>query len=278
MINTVNTKEQQLRKTYFSIGSGSEVILIMGSCRTVPYLNYFNLWNTQNGNRFTINFIDPFSWNWDIHDGRVDYMTTLTSLETNPNLLKMLSEVKIFIHEYYSNAGMFNVFKDSKNIYQYGMNPVIDICVPNFNDLFILFGDIVSFDFDLRKRAIQDYNVIHKLSDETCNDIISVSNNNLSKFYDVCDKSDIPHMRHYFIDNYHTKRLFWNYNHVTKNFTLPVFSHLAYKLDLNLSPSFMQEISKDDMFANNYTYLTEHDVKYLGLKWEEEIKPLKDKL
>lgn len=278
MINTVNIKQQQLTNTYFKTGSGPDSILIMGSCRVAPYVNYFNLWNEQNNNPFTIYTLDPFNWNWDIHDGRVDYIQALTNLETDKRILNMLSSIKIFIHEYYSNAGMFNVFKDSKNIYQYRMLPSIDICIPNFNDLFILFGDIVSFDTDIRKRAIQDYNVIGRLSEETQDDAFAKSADNLAKFYEVCKKSDIPEMGRYFLENWTTKRLFWNYNHVSKHFTLPVFDYLARKLNLDLTTEFLQQISQDDMFANNYTYLTEYDVKLHGLNWGEEIKPLKDKL
>jgi len=32
-------------------------------------------------------------------------------------------------------------------------------------------------------------------------------------------------------------------------------------------------ITKEDMFANNYTFLSEYD---LGYNWNEDIKPLKD--
>lgn len=157
MIGTVAIKEQQLKHGAFKTGTGKEITLILGSCRSVPYLNY--LVQCNKNDRFTIYFIDPFNWNWDENNNRVDYEEVLLRLETNKELLDVIGSVKIFIHEYYSNAGMFNVFKDKKNIYEFGMNPDIDITIPNFNDVFILFRDIVSFDISIRKKAIQDYNV-----------------------------------------------------------------------------------------------------------------------
>lgn len=281
-ISTVNTKFYQLKNTYFTIGSGQEVVLVMGSCRTVPYMNHFNLWNEQNGNRFTINFIDPFSFNWNDRDQRVDYDQALLKLETDDRLLNMLKSVDIFIHEHYQNAGLFNVAKDDyhnkKNIYQFGLNPKIDICLPNFNDLFILAGDIVSFDLDIRKKAIQDYNVLGKLSEQTEKEIFDISQRNLNKFYEVCRKSDIPQMERVFKQKFPTTRMFWTSNHVSKHFTFAIFVELMMRLKMEMKGSFLEEILKEDMFANNYTYLTELDVKLHGFEWGEEIKSLRDRL
>ena len=77
MINTIQTKQMQLTNGFYSIGSGARQILIMGSCRAVHYITYFVEWNKINGEQFTVNFIDPFNWNWDINDQRVDYLTAL---------------------------------------------------------------------------------------------------------------------------------------------------------------------------------------------------------
>lgn len=167
MINTVQIKEQQLKNGFFSIGTGPEVILVMGSCRVVNYVSYLAALNIDN--RFTIYSLDPFNWNWDAKDNRVDYRAALLMLQYDEKMLTMLKSVKIFIHEYYANAGMFNCDKKglTKTIYDYGMNPEIDVCIPNFNDYFILFPDIITFDTELRNMAMQDYNVLGKLAEQT---------------------------------------------------------------------------------------------------------------
>lgn len=278
-INTVNTKFEQLKNTYFSVGTGPEVILIMGSCRAVPYVGYFDKWNEQNGNRFTINFIDPFSFNWNDRDQRTDYNAELLKLETDERLLSMLRSVKYFIHEWYQNAGLFNTFKEQgKSIYDFGMSPEIDICAPNYNDVFVLFGDIVSFDLELRKKAIQDWNVLDKLSPETEKEIFMVGQKNLERFYEICRKSDIPHMEHYFRATLPSHRLFHTFNHVSKYFTLEVFKYLIIRLNLVVRPEFLTEIRKVDMYDSHYTKITEYDVKWYGLHWGEKIHSLREKL
>ena len=174
---------------------------------------------------------------------------------------------------------MFNCdLRAEKNIYNFALKPSIDICIPNFNDLFILAGDIVSFDAEIRKNAIADYNVLGKLSEQTEKKIFEKSQENARKFGSICLLSDIPEMSTYFLQEWLNKRLWWTYNHVTKHFTLFIFKILCNKLELQTSPEFIDEISKEDMFANNYTYLTEYDMKFYNFKWGEEVRPLRDKL
>ena len=259
MINTVNIKQAQLRDGFFKTGTGPDIIFIMGSCRVCHYVNYF-----ADMPQFTVYSIDPFNWNWDAEDNRVDYATALQRMESHEGLLLMMKSCKIFVHEYYANAGMFNVMMDGKNIYDHGMNPtVLDICIPNFNDLFILYKDIVTFDSDMRKLAAQDMNVLGRLSYQTQDAIREISNRNIQKFYTICELSDVPEMGKYFAENYRKMRLFWNYNHVTKYFTLAVFSMINIRF---FSNTLTVNLSHEDIFANNYTHLTEYD----DFEWAEQ--------
>lgn len=278
MISTVAIKQQQLSKGFFTIGSGSEVILVMGSCRVVNFVTYLDEWNKANNNRFTIHSLDPFNWNWNENDDRVEYMEAINKLESDERILEMISSVDIFIHEYYANYGMFNCSKDAeKNIYKFGMNPKIDVCLPSFNNHFILFADILAFDVELRKKAIQDFNVLDKLSPQTEVEIYKISQQAIGKFYEVCGKSDLPEMGEYFQKNFRLLRLWWSYNHTTKNFTLAVFKLLNDKfLHLDLTKGF--DKLHEDIFANNFTPLTDYDEKIYNYTWEELIVPLRSKL
>lgn len=259
MINTVNIKQQQLTTGYFKTGTGPDVVFIMGSCRVVNYVNYFAAIP-----QFTVYSIDPFNFNWNINDDRVDYLGALKAQETNPELLTMLASVKIFIHEWYENAGMFNI----KEIYNFGLKPEIDICIPNFNDLFILFKDIITFDSEMRKLAAQDFNVLGKLSEQTIQAILEVGRGNIDKFKKVCFLSDLPEMWDNFFSTWFRYRMFWSYNHVSKLFTLMVFNLINKKY-------FNNELTVDenhpDMFANNFTSPTQYDVLNYGIKWDEPI-------
>lgn len=274
MINTVSIKGQQLANGYFEIGTGAEKVLIMGSCRVAPYVEYLNEWNIANGNRFTIYSLDPFNFNWNAQDERCDYEEALSKWETDDRMLSMLSSIDVFIHEYYKNSGMFNVTKeDSKNIYSFGMSPSIDVCIPSWNDHFVLFKDIFSFDINIRKRGIQDINVTGKISHETLKEMFLLSLNAIQKFYEVCRLSDIPEMGSYFSSNFISKRLWHTYNHVNKNYTMAIFNLLDTNfLKLNLAKDFYDD--KPDMFESNYTPLTEYDLEYYDYKWNEEIKPI----
>lgn len=281
MINTIHIKKAQLRDGYFKIGSGPENILIMGSCRVCPYVEWLNKWNDENGNRFTIYSLDPFNHNWDEKDERVDYDKALLNCESNVNLLKMLRSIDVFVHEYYQNAGMFNCNKSAeKNIYQFELEPTVDVCLPNWNDVFVLFGDIVTFDNAARTSAIQDMIVTGGLTTVTKGLILSIASNNLEKFYGICKKSDIPEMEEYFRDNLKRKRLFWTYNHTATPFNWFIFLRLCKRfLDIELTNLFIQQIYvMPDMFANNYTHLTEYDVEFYGFQWGEPIKPLRERL
>ena len=275
-ITTVNTKKDQLTNGYFKTGTGNETILILGSCRSVPYVQYFHDWNEQNNNRFTITFIDPFNWHFDLNDNRTDFESKITSLEKDERILNLIKSTDIFIHEYYVNFGMFNCSKEcEKNIYKFGMNPKIDISVPAFNDIFILTRDIVNFDTNIRKMAIADYNVTGKLSDTTYLEIKKVSDYNLNKFLDICSKTSFPEFADFFESKYKAVRMFWTSNHISKWYTIEVLSMMNNKF-LHLDINYSKLLNAPDMFANNETLLCEYDE---GYTWhDEQIKPLKDSL
>lgn len=273
-INTINTKEQQLRKGYFETGSGSEKILIVGSCRSVPYVQYLHDWNERNGNRFTIRFIDPFNYLYDLNHNRIDMQEKINSLETDSAMLAMLKETNIVIHEWYANYGMFNFDKAAeKNIYQFGMAADIDICIPAFNDKFIQVADIVAFDTEIRKKVIADFNVTGKPTEQTLAEIKALSDANLQKFLEVCDKSDFPSFGNYFKNTYKKVRYWHNSNHVTKWFTITIMMLICEKINIELADEFVMELKDShDMYANIYTPLTEYD----DFDWGEEVRALKE--
>lgn len=275
MINTISIKGQQLKKGFFQTGTGEKKVLIVGSCRVAPYVDYFDKLNTDN--QFTIYSIDPFNWNWDENNDRVDYGQALTRMETHEGLLKMLSSIDIFIHEWYNNAEMFNCDKSAeKNIYKFGLSPTTDICIPNFNDYFILFADILNFDTEIRKKAIQDINVTGKISDQTTDTMYQISQNAYDKFNSVCRKSDLPEMEEYFKENFKRLRLHHNFNHVTKHFTIAIFDMICNRLNINITDDLWNEISSYDMFDAVFTPLTDMDIKYYGYEWNENVKQLSD--
>lgn len=239
MIGTIITKRHQLERGYYRVGSGPEAILIVGSCRAVPYLYYLDLWNQRHG-RFTISFIDPCNFNWDRNDNRVDYEAAINAKETDLAMLDLLTSTQIYIHEFYANYGMFNSSPSSpKNIYQFGLNPRLNICIPNFNDYFIL--------------------------GQTKEDGLAA----IEKFYEVCRLSSFPEMEEHFRANWQSRRFFWSNNHVTKEFTLFIFKQMDERfLHLGVDEWFWQEIPKHDMYEVGPVILpTAEDITNHGLTW-----------
>lgn len=236
MINTVNTKQEQLRNGCFEIGNGPEKILIVGSCRSVPYVEYLN---QANDGRLTIRYIDPFNWNWDCKENFVDFEAKINSLETDPRILEILSSTDIYIHEFYDSFGMFNSSKESpKNIYQFGLSPRLDICIPNFNDVHIL------------GQPKED------------------GEGALEKFYGICRQTSFPEMEEYFRANWRMTRLFWTHNHVSRYFTLFIFRLLNDKfLHMDLSNAFWNGIAPLDLLGNTPGDVTKADRDNHQLQW-----------
>lgn len=285
MINTVVIKEQQLRNGYFESGSGSEKVLIMGSCRTAPYVFYLDEWNKGIGNnRFTIYAIDPFNWHYHpLTNERVDIHEVIKGFETDDRMLNMFASVDVFIHEYYKNYGCFNIFKGDgdKNIYDYGMSPIIDIMIPSFNDVFILFNDHYKFDAQFRESANSDYKMYGQLSGVTQEWIRKKTEDNLDKFYDVCHKSSYPQMATLVSDNIKSLRFMHNFNHVSRAFTLWIFRFLQKDIKIeNWEDSryidYWDNLHTVDMFDSDSTPLTEYDVEVFGFNWGESIVSFKE--
>jgi len=265
MVNTVTIKQEQLRRGFCKVGNGATKILLIGSCRSVPYVNYF----AKIGD-FTIYTLDPFNWNWDIADNRVDVEAAINSQENNAELLEVIRSCDVFIHEYYRNFGMFNTFKESeKNIYQFGVNAKIDLCLPNYHDVFVLFNDIIRFTPDIKAAAIGG------LGSDTIERIMSLRDSNLERFYNVCAQTSFPEFADYFRAHHLDERMYWTYNHVSNAFTLPLFWAILQRMGIAPTQQQMERIkATPDIFANNYTQLTEYDVQYSGYKWNEPITKL----
>ncbi len=237
MITTVDTKREQLRNGCFESGSGPEKILIIGSCRCMGYVNYLVRANADNS--MTIRKIDPHDFHWNEQDEFIDFEAKINSLETDPRILQILRETTVYIHEYFDSFGMFNSSRDNlKNIYQFGLNPRLDICIPNYHDV-----PIIGFDRETGVAALE-------------------------KFYGICRKTDFPEMEQYFRDNWKTTRMFWSWNHVSKNFTLFIFRLMNEKfLHLKLDSSFWAEAEKEDLFSNTPEKVEHQDRYNHGIVW-----------
>jgi hypothetical protein len=275
ILSTLQTKNEQLQNGFFQSGTGPEVVLILGSCRTLAYTNYLVRWNETIGqNALTICRIDPFDWHWYFDGSSRDIEQAIRECEGNENILRLLRRTSIFIHEHYQYFGMFNTSPSAeKNIYQFGMAPRVNVCFPNFHDVFVLFNEQVMFDSELRRR----------LNDSPMKRLVFFQNMRasgmaaLEKFYSVCRLSDFPEMEQEMRDNWTKRRFFWTGNHVSKHFTSYLFRCMNERfLHLHTDDEFWRGVDSEDQFSRPCTAVTQYDVDAYGLTWEETpIEPLK---
>lgn len=274
MIDTSRSKAAQLANGYFQTGTGPTTVLILGSCRTLHYVNYLQIWNEMSGNKLTILRIDPWDWHWNERDELVDLEAALTTCEHDSRILDALRRTDIFIHEHFRYFGMFCTdTKEQKNIYRFGLNPSADICFPNFHDRFVLFQDQVSFN-EAISRTIR---ISGGSPDALTFDAMKfLGLQSLEKFYDVCRMSSFPEMAEHFRENWTHTRFFSNGNHINKNFALYLFRQMNDRfLHLPLDESFWQSANQVDLFSTPRTAVTKWDLDAYGLDWGEPIEELK---
>lgn len=278
MIGTPNIKAQ-LRNVFTVGNTGSnpqEVIYMQGSCRSVAWLNYLNVYNEAAGRPLRIHFMDPHDHHW-AEDGRqVDCEAAIRNREKDHRLLEVLKSATIFIHEHYGYYGMFNTNKAAaQNIYQYGMCPRLDICCPNFNDRWVLFRDLFRFDSGIKARILRETGEGGRIQDGTVEEIKGMGLAALDKFYEVCRLGSFPEMEAHFKANWQSQRFFWSGNHTSKVFAQYIFRQMNERfLHLPLDAAFWASVDGIDPLKEPCTYITEYDVKAYGLTWPEQLYPV----
>lgn len=268
MIDTSRSKAAQLANGYFQTGTGPTTVLILGSCRTLHYINFFERWNEMSGNKLTILRIDPWDWHWNERDELVDLEAALTACEHDARILDALRRTDIFLHEHFAYYGMFNTStKQEKNIYRFGLASRINVCFPNWHDRFILAQDQLIVRPELREVIHEPY-LFHWIR--------AFGLSALAKFYDVCRMSSFPEMVDHFHLNWTRTRFFSNGNHINRNFALYLFRQMNDRfLHLPLTDEFWASANEVDLFSSPFTPMTQHDVDAYGLTWNEPVQPLR---
>jgi hypothetical protein len=275
LLNTVNTARMHYQKGCYTVGSGPVGVIILGSCRVLPYVNYLAYLNTDN--RFTVHLINVVNFSYNEFGQSVDPTESTKRFEFNSGLLEAINGCKWFIHEHTANYGMFNTAKDGhKSIYDFGMKPEIDISLPNFNDIFILFQELVDLDSEVKEIAKKDHETIGGLSLTTQEFIKQKGVKRLEYFTDICTKTSLPEMVDIFKANWREVRYWWTGNHISNEFTVAVFRLMESKfLHLGLTEQFWSWCMSWDLYSTPASPITIYDVLNYGINWKQELKPLK---
>lgn len=274
MLDTNNTKDPHKTRGYFSIGSGPIKILILGSCRVLGYANYFSYLNRTNC--FTINLVNVVNFWMDEQGRTVEPDRFATRFEKNHDVLKMISETRWFLHEHTESFGMFNTSKQlPKHIYQFGMNAAVDISLPNFHNIFILFQDILEWNQDFKTEAKSDIAKTGDLSTELKQKILNLSEMQLNHFLGICRKTNVSEFADLFESQWRLVRYFWTINHISAAFSGDVFRIINEKfLQLDLEPWFWEKVRRDDLYENPHSPITKYDIECHGLKWPQPVENL----
>ncbi len=252
MIDTVNSKGAHYIDGGYRVGSGEKVIVVLGSCRIFPFVNYLERWNRMwSPEPFTIFAIYVVNFTTDQHGNPTDCEAHIDRMADNPVLSKMVTSCQWFIHEHTENYGYFNTSKDAeKNIYQVGMYPEHDITIPNFNDHFILENDYSSCGI------------------QCPDDYIQRGEKEVMKFCEICLMSSFPEFSDVFMDTWRDIRYFWRPNHTSSHFTITIFTLMNEKfLRLPLTFDFWNAARQEDLFKEPHTQVTDRDREGYKLKW-----------
>lgn len=267
MITTSNTKPRGGKPFQIGPDTARETILLVGSCRVNAHINYFDRYNRTAADPVRVFFVDPHDAHWNDDGQQQDLESALLAMESNPNYLNAIKSATVYLHEHYGNFGMWNAAQDAqKNIYQFGMSPRLDICIPNFHDRFVLFQERMNLDPNLQISFRVHGGMTPRIFGQMRHDGLDA----LEKFYSVCALSSFPEMAAHVRENWTKTRFFWTGNHVSAAFTLYLFRQLNDRfLHLPLDDEFWQGAATEDLFAKPCTPVTQYDVDAYGLTWPD---------
>jgi hypothetical protein len=228
-----------------------DTILVHGSCRMIPYINYIN----ESTQKYKILYLraygqDPTKW------------------ENNQVLQRILKSVKIFIYEHSQNIGALNTDQSQpQNIFQIGLQPELSIQIPAFNDIFVLFNDY----FD---QAAKDYTTSligpHDpscLSDHQIRTIYLDGEQQIQKFLRNCHNTSFPEFAEYFLNNYLSTRLFCSFNHTHRNYSYKVWELLNNRF---LHVPQLPHLASLSFYENTQTKLHPYDHIHRTFTWKPE--------
>lgn len=272
--DTINTKPSHYTKGFFSVGSGPAKVLISGSCRVVPYLNYLHYLNADN--RFTLRLVNVVNFYFDKAGKPVDSIKAMEPFESNPELLDAIKSADIFIHEHAENFGMLNTNRECpKNIYQFGMNAKHDLAIPNWNDIHLMFQEYVDYDPEIRRHAKFQMTNDGELSTSLRNTVKERGLARLEHFLAMCKLSSFPEFGEHFEQSWRHIRYFWTGAHISNEFSMEVFAKIAKRIGLACPDNFWSRVMKEDLYSEPHVRVTKYDVEAYGLTWPQPVEELK---
>lgn len=238
-------------KRIFAFGDSDAptTVVLIGSCRIVPYLNYLRAHETPM-NLVCLNPVEM--WDGPGHEVSAGVNRTMDGYR--------FGKVDYLICEHVQYCGAINTVRTSEqNIYDtLGCNPEVEIRLPNWQDIHI---------FD-KETAIYDPPGYGNLSHEDkVNHIRTETTKHKARYLSHCRKCSFPQLESWTEDNWLTTRLGWSSNHPTLTVIHKLFGLIAGRMNLPLSDGFLKSpLYTLDRFASTGYALT--PVDYEANNWK----------
>lgn len=254
--NFVNTNI--LRHCYnrrdFSFGNpdAPQTVVLVGSCRIVPFLNFLRAYNALNRHPLELLCFNPVEmWAGPGHDVADCVNRTMDGY--------LFDRVDYLICEHLQNCGALNTVRDAEdNIYDtLGCHPVVHIRLPNWNNLHIYDRETEGFDREYaalgsgdRAMVLHERTEMHK-----------------ERFLGYCRQSSFPHLEPWVGENWQSVRFGWTNNHPTLTLVTAMLEATAAAMGIPFTPPLSTHpLVATDVYASTGTPLT--PVDYAANDWK----------
>ena len=213
------------RKFSFGNSQGKQTVVLIGSCRIVPFLNYLRVYNAMHGNLFELLCFNPVE------------MWQGPGCEVSDGANKVLSgyrfgKVDYLIGEHLERCGVLNTVRISpENVFDsLGCTPAVEMRLPNWNNMHTFDAETIMHDpkwyaklgHAERVAYLRQETAIHK-----------------ERFLSHCRESSIPQLEAWVSERWLTVRMGWSSSHPSHPLLWRMFECVAEKMGLHFTPEFI---------------------------------------
>lgn len=255
-IQSVNSKS----KICICDRNSNKNILLIGSCRITPFINYFA--NDCYFDSYNILAIM-------VHN--TEMIALSKTIIDNEGIKQEIYKTTIFVHEFCRNFEYLNTSRDTeKNIYKIKDKFDIHVSLPNYQDPSIYAKDIMFY---------KNTNDFHKYMDkeislEEFSNILKDSQTKEKKrYYDVISKSDLPELYDFVVENIHNKRIAHTINHPSNFLFIKMYQIILKNYFNRQLPDAVIQLNNDREILSSTGYatkLTFYDKECLDFTINEE--------
>lgn len=251
---TTNILRHCYERGDYSFGSENapETVVLVGSCRVVPFLNFLRVCNMLSDRRFRVLCFDPVEmWKGPGHD---------VAGCVNDNLSRFrFGKVDYLVCEHLQHCGVLNTVRTSEeNVFDsLGCVPVREIRLPNWNDIHIFdeetciyYKEYAESSRENRVSTLRFATTLHK-----------------AKFLGRCALSSFPQLADWVDDNWLAIRLGWTSNHPSHALTWRMIGLVADAMGIAITP----EIAAHPFCATDTcasTGMRLNDIDYEANNWK----------